>query len=105
MSPKFNLDDRLAAVESRALGSAIPLPLHERLDQLCEVVYAARYARPPIRKMIAALILAAPNDAQQLQRLLQAFDAALVQDALLSSEGGTNIVEFPRRKSGPRPAR
>lgn len=103
MSPKFNLDDRLDAVEARNLGASIPTPLHERIDELCELVYGARYAKPPLKKMVAALVLAAPTDPQQLHEILTAYDGALVRDALISGRPKGAIVEFPRRKSGPRP--
>jgi len=99
---RFDLNDRLDGAHARNLGAAIPEPLHMRIDELCELVYGARFARPSRKRLIAALLLAAPTDPVELQRLLTNYDAALVGDALVAQPSGGGIVEFPRPKPGPR---
>jgi hypothetical protein len=105
MAHRFNTGDRLEAVRHRSVGVDLPLPLHERIDELCQVVYDATYDRPPIRKMLAALVLAAPADASKLQQLLDTYQRACVSDSLVLTRSADGIVEFPDRKSGPRRSR
>lgn len=103
MSPRFEVDERLDEVRQRGVGVEMPVPLHERVEQLCELMYEAGCARPSKRKMLAALVLGAPANAEELDRLVRAYDRARVRDALVSVEPEGSIVAFPRRRSGPRP--
>ncbi len=105
MSPKFDVGERLDEARERGVGVNMPVPLHERIDQLCELVYQAGLARPTKRKMLAALVLGSPTDANELDRLLRLYDQARVRDALATAAPEGTIVEFPRRASGPRPKR
>jgi hypothetical protein len=103
MSPTYERGQRLIEADPKPLGQRVPNPLHERIEELCEVVYQSGHARPSKVKMLAALILAAPTDAATLGSALRAYDAATVEDALLAGqrvEG--NVITFPVRKSGPR---
>lgn len=102
MSPKFGVDERLDEVRQRGVGVEMPVPLHERVEQLCELTYEAGYARPSKRKILAALVLGAPTDAEELDRLVRAYDRARVRDALVSVKPEGSVVDFPRRRSGPR---
>ena len=103
MSPQFDIDERLDEAKGRGLGVEMPVPLHERIDQLCELVYEAGGDRPSKRKMVAALVLGAPVGVEALGELLRAYERARVADALVTAQPDGNIVAFPRRVSGPRP--
>lgn len=103
MSPRYDRNQRLTEADPKPLGQRIPNPLHERIDELCDVVYLARHARPTKVRMLAALILAAPTDPAILVEVLQTFDGATVGDALVAPKRADgNVIEFPERKSGPR---
>jgi hypothetical protein len=103
MSPKFDLEERLAEAKQRGVGVDMAVPLHERIEQLCELVYAAGSARPSKGKMFAALVLGSPTAPDELDGLLRAYDGARVRDALVTSKPDATVVEFPHRRSGPRP--
>jgi hypothetical protein len=105
VSPKFDVSERLDEAKERGVGVNMPVPLHERIEQLCELVYEAGFARPTKRKMLAALVLGSPTEAKELDRLLRLYDQARVGDALVTAAPQGNLVDFPRRVSGPRPKR
>lgn len=103
MCADFNLDQRLNRARDRGLGIDVPIPLHERVDALCEIVYDAGYERPTKSKMIAALLLAATDEPEQLDKLLRAYDRARVEDSIAGKQAVEgNIVTFPQRRRGPR---
>ncbi len=106
MSPIYDPNQRLTEADPKPLGQRIPNPLHERVDELCDVVYGAGHARPTKVRMLAALLLAASTDPAVLDELLRAYDRATVGDALVVSDRveGT-VIQFPERKSGPRSGR
>jgi hypothetical protein len=106
MSPTYDRGQRLVEADPKPLGQRIPNPLHERIEDLCDVVYHSGSARPTKVKMLAALILAAPADPNVLQEALRAYDAARVEDAVVAtSRLSGNVISFPQRKSGPRTGR
>src|SRR5690349_2828418 len=100
---KFNTDERLREARTRVLGQAVPVPLHERIEALCDAVYEDGHERPTKLKMLSALILAAPTNPATLDELLRDYDRASVGDALVGEEKvSDNVVKFPKRKPGPR---
>jgi hypothetical protein len=103
MSPQFDIDERLDEAKERGVGVNMPVPLHERIEDLCDLVYQAGCARPTKRKMLAALVLGYSSEANELQRLLGDYDRARVADALVAATPEGSVVSFPRRVSGPRP--
>ena len=103
MSPKYDCDQRLTEADPKPLGQRVPSPLHERVDDLCDVVYRAGHARPTKFKMLAALVLAAPTEPAILDELLRRFDRATMRDSLVFPERvKRNVIHFSERKSGPR---
>lgn len=106
MSPSYDRNQRLTEADPKPLGQRIPNPLHERIDELCDVVYQARHARPTKVRMLAAILLAAPTDPAILDELLRTYDGAIVGDALVEPERADGkVIQFPERKSGPRTSR
>jgi len=105
MAPQFSINERLVEARCKTLGQAVPIALHERIDALCDRVYNGGHERPSKRKMLAAVLLAAPEEADQLVTVLAAYDRATVKESLLADakvEG--DVVEFPVRAPGPRSA-
>jgi hypothetical protein len=98
--------DRLIEAETKALGQRIPEPLQHRLIELCDAVYeAGQPHRPTKADMLAALILAAPDDPESLIEVLQRYGRARVSDALVTrSDGDGDVIAFAPRTSGPRRA-
>jgi hypothetical protein len=102
MSPSYDRNQRLTEADPKPLGQRIPNPLHERIGDLCDVVYRAGHARPAKVKMLAALILAAPTEPATLDQMLRAFDRATVGDALVASESSRwQRHPFPRAQVRP----
>lgn len=105
MSPDFNPQQRLIEVRHKSLGQQVPEPLHERVEQLCDLVYEAGEAqRPSKMQMVAALLFGSPIEADELIDLLRRYGRATVADALVESTApaDASVIELPARKSGPR---
>jgi hypothetical protein len=102
---KFDPTQRLNDVKERGVGVNMPIPLHERIEQLCDLVYEDGCARPTKRKMLSAIVLATSDDAETLRQALDAFDRATVSDASVSPVNEGEVVAFPARRPGPRARR
>jgi hypothetical protein len=95
--------DRLIEAESKALGQRVPEPLQRRLIELCDAVYrAGEPHRPTKAELLAALILAAPEDPNELVELIRAYGRATVGDALVSRPEEGAVIAFAPRTPGPR---
>lgn len=100
---RLNATDRLIEADPKALGQRVPEPLHVRLIELCDAVYESGEAhRPTKADMLAALILAAPEDPAELVGLLQRYGRAQVSDAILSAPDNATVIEMAPRTPGPR---
>jgi len=104
MPPNFDPSDRLVEANPMPLGQRVPEPLHERVEQLCDLAYKAGEPRRPTKQqMVAALLFGAPTNADELVELLHRYGRATVADALLRSETTAgDVIQLPKRKSGPR---
>src|SRR4051812_25033323 len=91
-------------VTFKPLGQRVPEPLHERIEQLCDLVYdAGESHRPSKMEMLAAVLLGAPTEPDQLVDLVRRYGRATVKDAMVQpSVGSGEVIELPTRKSGPR---
>lgn len=95
--------DRLIEAESKALGQRVPEPLQRRLIELCDAVYEAGEPRRPTKaELLGALILAAPEDPDEIVELLRAYGRATVRDALVARPDEGAVIAFARRRPGPR---
>lgn len=100
---RFKATDRLLEASPKPLGQRVPEPLHVRLLDLCDLVYASGETRRPTKaEMLGALILAAPDEPAALVTLLNAYGRADVGAALVGSRKGADVVRFEPRVSGPR---
>lgn len=105
--PGFPRNSRLVEADPKPLGQRVPEPLHTRVEALCDRVYRSGRRRPAKADLVAALLLAASTDADELSRHLDYYFSASVQDALLDAppEQRADVVTFPRRRPGPRSGR
>jgi hypothetical protein len=104
---EFDPSDRLVEPNPVPLGQRVPEPIHERVEQLCDLVYEAGEPRRPTKQqMVAALLFGAPADAEELAELLRRYGRATVADALVHSEAAVgDVIQLPKRRSGPRSSR
>lgn len=93
---------RLRKCPDVAAGIRWPFPLEERLKQLVSMVEDEAGENTTKTEVVAALILAAPPDGEQLAGLLRRYRLASVGDAIVRSEEASlsNIIEFRRGKAG-----
>lgn len=107
MPRNFDPNSRLIEANPVPLGQRVPEPLHERVEQLCDLAYEAGEPRRPTKQqMVAALLFGAPTDADELVKLLRRYGRAKVADALPRSEAAPgDVIELPKRRSGPRSSR
>jgi hypothetical protein len=105
MTHRFDPEVRLCEADPKTLGQRLPKPLHERIEELCELLYAAGKARPTKVKMLSALILGAPIDVDTLDQMLRTYDAAKVYDCPITKPSKGSEVVYPDRTSGPRGSR
>lgn len=103
---EYDANARLIEADPKPLGQRVPEPLHARLIELCDLVYeAGEHHRPTKAEMVAALILAAPEDPARLVELLRGYGRARVADAPVGRSEEGDVVVFPQRTSGPRRGR
>jgi hypothetical protein len=102
---KSQPDERLSESSQSSVGVQMPDALHERIEQLSEAVRDAGHRRPTKREMISALVLASPVDGDELAAVIQVFHRACVRDALVACDDTTDVIEFSRRRPGPRKRR
>lgn len=97
------LDARLCSSQDRQVGLRWPVALDRRLDDLLDRAEDAG-ERTNRRELIAALLLAAEYDGDELRELLRTYRTALVRDAPLATdvEDG-NVLKFEPPSPGPRP--
>lgn len=98
---RLDLSLRLSDCEETSAAVEWAIPLHHRVDQLVTLAEDSG-ERTTRKELVAALVLAAPEDADELSRLLRAYRTSLARDALLAVPHGENVIELPRRGPGPR---
>jgi hypothetical protein len=93
---------RLKKCPDVAAGIRWPFPLEERLKQLVSMVEDEAGENTTKTEVVAALILAAPEDGEKLAGILRRYRLASVGDAIVGSDAGVqpNIIEFQRGKVG-----
>jgi hypothetical protein len=99
--PRFPPDTPLLHCGERRVGLDLPPPIDARIDALRQEVEAAG-ERTNRKELVAALLLAAPSDAEELARLLKRYRLARVRDAALVPDEHADVIAFPRQRPGPR---
>lgn len=101
MDEDFDSAELLRNVPEFQVGLSLPGPLSGRLDLLLAIADEA--GQPTSRKeLVAALLLAAPADADELARLILRYRRARVADAIIDGENAGRILS-PTRPPGRRP--
>lgn len=80
----------------------LPVALHHRLDKLVELTIDGGVRAHRI-DVVAALILAAPEDSEELLKLHLDYGKARVKDAAVKDEPIANVLHIDRAKPGRRP--
>lgn len=101
-SVKIDGDVLLPKCPEVGTSLSLPGPLNERLDQLLALANEAGAATSR-RELIAALILAASDDADALFQLVVSFRRTRAADAVVRGRPVAEVLEFRRHRRGPRP--
>jgi hypothetical protein len=88
--------------ESRPSLFNLPVALSHRLDKLAELTSEAGVRAHRV-DVVAALILAAPDDPDALLKLHLEYGKARVKDAAVQDESVANVLHIRRPKPGRRP--
>jgi hypothetical protein len=80
-----------------------PAPIDARLNQLVDAAVEAG-ERLSKADVIGALVLVAPNDPEELGRLVRAYRRTKAGD-ILRAPVGADVIVFEERRSGQRPHR
>ena len=92
--------DPLAEAAAYQIGVAVPGPLSARLDALVRCVHNAGQ-QTNRKELLAALVLAAPENQDGLQKLLRSYRLATIADAFVADEDPDTFLQ-PERPRGPR---
>jgi|SRR5579859_2988271 len=90
--------------EEVATSMRWPLPFDRRLTQLVQLAHEAGAGAPDRKWLLAALVLNAPEDGEQLAALLTEARRARVKSVILGVGEDDNVVSVPRNPVG-RPRR
>lgn len=101
MTEAVRADTPLADLDERSVGLALAVPLSERLDALVRLVEVSG-DRTSRKELIAALILAAPPDGEDLAGYVRVYRKALARHALLDPDNAPDHMVLEVRRPGPR---
>lgn len=79
----------------------LPFPLNERLDALVAIADSDG-ARTNRTELVAAVLLAAPQDADALLNLVLGYRRASAREALIRDADPSKILQFRHHPRGPR---
>lgn len=102
--PPIPPDHRLRDCPHLQAGMSWPQPIHTRLDELVSLVRNEAGRDTNRKEFVAALILAAPDDAEQLDAMIKRYRLATAREALVDPaqvEDG-NVLRLPKHRPGPR---
>ena len=92
----------LPACPERPIGLSLPHPISVRLDLLLELVEQAG-ERTSRKELIASLIYAAADDAEELIRWLHLYRTGRADSVYPSSNAPAQVLEPQPGRPGPRP--
>jgi hypothetical protein len=98
-------DEFIVESEDRPVNFTWPWAIDQRLDMLVDRV--ARAQKTNRKELIAALVLAAPDDGKMLKEIIETYRDAVVREALPTSEPGEgdNVIVLEAHRPGPRTGR
>jgi hypothetical protein len=95
-------DVTLWETEERPIGVSVPLLLSKRLDELVKLA-GQTGARLYRKDIVAALILAAPEDPEELHQLFLDYRKAKARAAEVGGDTDAEILQLEPQKPGRRP--
>jgi hypothetical protein len=101
-SDRIDPNLRLAACAEVSVNNNLPSPLSERLDQLVTVANEEG-ASTNRKELVASLILAAPEDGDELMERVVAYRKARAADAGVRGRQLGDVLACTRHPRGPRP--
>ncbi|MCV7148782.1 hypothetical protein [Mycobacterium riyadhense] len=78
-----------------------PYPVDRRLDQLVDLANSSG-ANVRRNELAAALVAAAPTEADHLLNIVIAYRKAFVRDVIVGVDAAAQVVEIPRYRPGRR---
>ena len=93
-------ETRLVHCEQQATSLAFVAPINERLDQLVERA-DEEGARTTRKELLAALILAAPEEGATLRDAVLSYRTSRARDAAVGGDPA-RVLELRRHRPGPR---
>lgn len=99
---RLDPDSPLRGASERSIGLSLPGPLSARVDALVKLV-EDHGERTDRKELIAAMILAATEDPEDLSAAIRDYRRASIRDALLDVQRAQSAIDMPPRKPGPRP--
>lgn len=102
--PAIPPEHRLRDCPHRQAGMAWPTPIHARLDELVQLARDGAARETNRKELVAALVLAAPTDPDELDAVIRRYRLATAREALVSPEDveHDNVLRIPRHGPGPR---
>jgi len=97
-------DTRLKACPERAAGIDWPIPLDQRLDELCELADDDG-ADTTRKELTAALVLAAPPKPARLRAIIDNYRRAKARQAAVVAGGEERVLTIRLRQAGRRSKR
>ncbi len=97
----INPEARLPQCQEQQVSVGLPAPINERLDQLVELA-DEEGAKTSRKELLAALILSAPEAAEELARAVIDYRKARARDAAVGGDASP-VLSLRRHLPGPRP--
>jgi hypothetical protein len=97
-------ETRLKACPERAAGIDWPMPLDQRLDELCDLA-DEEGAETSRKELAAALVLAAPSSPVRLKALIDKYRKAKAREAAVTPNGEDRVLTIRPRQMGRRSRR
>jgi hypothetical protein len=92
----------LRETQERSIGVSVPILLSQRLDELVRLTETAG-ARLYRKDLVAALLLAAPEDPEELLQLFLRYRKATAAEAAIGDATEGTVLKLERPKPGRRP--
>lgn len=97
-------ETRLKACPERAAGIDWPMPLDQRLDELCDLA-DDEGAETSRKELAAALVFAAPSSPVRLKALIDKYRKAKAREAAVTPDGQDRVLTIRPRHAGRRSRR
>lgn len=101
MTELVTADTPLVDLEERGVGLALSSLISARLDALVKLVEGDG-VRTSRKELVAALLLAAVPDGEELGDLIRAYRKGLARDAFIGPDYSFDHVTLETRRPGPR---